>query len=139
MMDTSLDAERLRAQVEIEITKQALELFKSLRQEYSDMNERLQRRVDELEKQRNKSIQRIDSFEVQHAQNTKRIEELADTIWKAQCKEQQYQETIARQDKEIAKLRKSLSALQRENVTLSRLVDELRNEVDGFRADMRGD
>jgi len=125
MVDTLLDAERLRAQVEIEITKQALELFKSLRQEYSDMNERLQRRVDELEKQRADSIKRLDDLSI--------------SLKAAQKKEKDYQSTIARLTREVEDLRREIISLRNENVALSRLVEELRNEIDGFRADMRGD
>jgi len=132
MADIPIDVERLRAQVEIEITRQALELFKSLRQEYADMNERLKRRVDDLEKQRDESISRLDNVatSLKDAQRALKV---------AQKKERDYQETIARLTREVENLRIDLVSLRNENIALSRLVEELRNEVDGFRADMRGD
>uniref|UniRef100_A0A6M3IU21 Uncharacterized protein n=1 Tax=viral metagenome TaxID=1070528 RepID=A0A6M3IU21_9ZZZZ len=117
------DTTLLRAQLEAEITQQALVLFKDLRREYSDMNERLQTRVAELEKQR--------------AEHTQQIDDLASSLKTALRKEKEYQATIRRLTREVEDLIKDLASLRNENVELSREVAELRQEVDGFRSVMR--
>lgn len=113
----------LRDQLEAEITQQALELFKDLRREYSDMNERLQARVTELEKQR--------------AEHTQQIDDLALALKGALRKEKEYQATIRRLNDEVKDLMRDLASLRNENVALSREVAELRLEVDGFREIIR--
>lgn len=113
----------LRDQLEAEITQQALELFKDLRREYSDMNERLQIRVTELEKQR--------------AEHTQQIDDLALALKGALRKEKEYQATIRRLNDEVKDLMRDLASLRNENVALSREVAELRLEVDGFREVIR--
>jgi len=128
MIDISLETSEtnmalLRTQLEAEITQQALILFKDLRREYSNMNERLQARVAELEKQR--------------AEHTQQIDDLALALKGALRKEKEYQATIRRLNDEVKDLMRDLASLRNENVALSREVAELRLEVDGFREVIR--